>query len=109
MRLLLANEPQSYRQVIAGAVRALRPDIDVAFSVLPEDMDSEVLRLLPDMIVCSRLTPVVESSSCAWVLLYPDGETKTVISIGGERTTSADLEFEELLAVIDRVATLRST
>ncbi len=109
MRLLLANEPQSYRQVIAAAVQKLRPDIDVAVSVLPDDLDCELLRLLPDMIVCSRLTPVVESSSSAWVLLYPDGETKTVISIDGQRTTSADLEFDELLAVIDRVAALRST
>ncbi len=109
MRLLLANEPQSYRQVIAAAVQKLRPDIDVAVSVLPDDLDREDLHLLPDMIVCSRLTPVVEGSNSAWVLLYPDGETKTVISIDGQRTTSADLEFDELLAVIDQVATLRST
>ncbi len=106
MRLLLANEPQSYRQVIAGAVRMLRPDIDVAFSVLPEDIDSEVLRLLPDMIVCSRLTPVVESSSSAWVLLYPNGVRMVVISVGGERETTDDLDLEGLLAVVDRTVAL---
>ncbi len=109
MRLLVANEPQAYRQVIAAAVQKLRPDIEVSLINLAEDLDSQVLYLLPDMILCSRLTPVVESSSSAWVLLYPEGETKNVISIDGQRTTSADLEFEELLAVIDRVAALRST
>ncbi len=107
MRLLVANEPQAYRQAIAGAVGKLRPDMEVVVTSSTDDLDNSVVCLLPDMIICSQLTPSIESSRGAWLLLYPDGETKTVISIDGQRTTSADLEFDELLAVIDQVSSLQ--
>ncbi len=104
MRLLVANEPQAYRQAIAGTVGKLRPDVEVLVASPSDDLDNSVVCLVPDMVICSQLTPAIESSRHAWVLLYPDGETRTVISIGGQRTTSADMEFDELLAVIDRAS-----
>ncbi len=106
MRLLVANEPQAYRQAIAGTVRNLRPDIEVVVTAPSDGLDSSVACLSPDMVICSQLTPVIEGSPSAWVLLYPNGETRTVICIGGERTSSADLEFDELLAAIDRASAL---
>ncbi len=104
MRLLVANEPRAYRQVIATTVGQLRPDVEVVVIAPSDDLDSKVVCLLPDMVICSRLTPAIESSRHAWVLLYPDGETSSVSSIGGKRTSSADLEFDDLLAMIDRVS-----
>ncbi len=104
MRLLVANEPRAYRQVIATTVGKLRPDVEVVVTAPSDDLDSRLVYFLPDMVICSQLTPAIESSRHAWVLLYPDGDTKTVVSIGGQRTTSADMEFEELLAVIDRAS-----
>lgn len=108
MRLLVANEPQAYRQAIAGTVGQLRPDVEVVVTSPSDDLESRVVCLVPDMVICSQLTPAIEGSLGAWVLLYPEGETKTVICIGGERTSSADLEFDELLAAIDRASALEA-
>ncbi len=104
MRLLVANEPRAYRQVIAATVGKLRPDVEVVVTAPSDDLDNSVVCLLPDMVICSRLTAAIERSLHAWVLLYPEGETSSVMNIGGNRTTSADLEFDELLAMIDQVS-----
>lgn len=38
-RVLLANEPRSYRQAIAGALQALRPDVEFE-EIEPERLDA---------------------------------------------------------------------
>jgi hypothetical protein len=101
MRILVANEPRAYRDVIAGAFRELRPQHEV-IPVEPDQLDGEVARLHPHLVVCSRLSPVIETGPVSWVMLYPDNESRTVISIAGEQTISADVEFSQLLSVIDQ-------
>ena len=102
-RILLANEPRLYREVIAGALRIVRPHLEVIV-VEPEDLDAAVVRLAPDLVLCSRLTEVVETRPRAWVVLYPDMETRAVIAIAGERhTVAADFPFTGLLSVIAEV------
>ena len=44
LRILLANEPRSYREAIAGAFRVLKPTAEV-FVVDPTMLDAEVERL----------------------------------------------------------------
>jgi hypothetical protein len=108
MRILVANEPRSYREAIAGALRVLCPHLEVIV-VEPEDLDREVVRLAPNVVLCSRLTEAVETRPLAWVVLYPNGETWAVISIAGRcHTISADLPFTRLLSVIDEVERLIS-
>jgi hypothetical protein len=101
MRILVANEPRAYRDVIAAAFRELRPQHEV-IPVEPDQLDGEVARLHPHLVVCSRLSEVVETSPLTWVMLYPDNETRTVISIAGKQTVAADVEFSQLLSVIDQ-------
>ena len=108
MRLLVANEPHSYREAIAGAVQALRPHLAV-ITVEPEDLDEEVVRHDPDLVLCSRLSRVVERWPCAWIVLYPNGEPRAMISIAGRRrTVTADLPFADLLSIIDETERLAS-
>jgi hypothetical protein len=102
-RILVANEPRSYREVIAGTLQVLRPHLEVIV-VEPEDLDRDVVRLAPNLVLCSRLSEAVEIHALAWVVLYPNGETRAVISIAGQcDTVSADLPFPRLLSVIDEV------
>lgn len=101
MRILVANEPRAYRDVIAAAFRELRPQHEV-IPVEPDQLDGEVARLHPHLVICSRLSEMVETGPLTWVMLYPDNETRTVISIAGEQTVAADVEFSELLSVIDQ-------
>jgi hypothetical protein len=103
MRILVANEPRSYREVIATTLQVLRPHLEV-IEVEPEDLDREVVRLVPNMVLCSRLSEAVETRPIAWVVLYPNGETQAVISIAGHsQPVSGDLPFPLLLSIIDEV------
>jgi hypothetical protein len=100
MRIIVANEPRSYREVIAAAVQTLRPHIEVVLTTA-EDLDREVIRLEPQLVVCSRLTPAVQSRPLTWIMLYPEGRTEAVINLGGHSTTVNDLEFDRILSIID--------
>ncbi|MDP9382347.1 MAG: hypothetical protein M3Q29_19855 [Chloroflexota bacterium] len=102
-RILVANEPRSYREVLAVAFEGLRPDTTVV-CVEPDALDGEVERLDPHVVICSRLAEVAHARPLAWVALYPDGESRSIISIKGrERVTSDDVQLGCLLAVIDQV------
>ncbi len=105
MRVLIANEPFAYREVICGAFRELRPHVEVA-SAEPEDLDREFLRLVPSLVVCSQVTTLVECEAVAWVELYPGHASRVVVSLAGEKTTSDDIDFDALLSVLDRTERL---
>jgi hypothetical protein len=83
MRVLLANEPRVYREVIAGALKKLRPLIRVSQCESGE-LDAEVSRLRPNLVICSEATDAVKDESSAWILLYPDGEDRAEIGGSGE-------------------------
>jgi hypothetical protein len=105
MRILVANEPRAYREVLAAAVQELRPQVEVS-TFEPEDLDDAVVCLDPHLVVCSRLSETVQSHALTWVMLYPEGEAHAEISLAGRRTTVASMEFNALLDVIDQTARL---
>lgn len=106
MQVLVANEPCAYREAIADVLRELRPHIEVD-AVEPDGLDGEVARLRPHLVVCSRITAAV-STLLAWVMLYPDGENRAVISTAGEQVTVDNIGFDDLLSAIDRIELLWS-
>jgi hypothetical protein len=98
---LIANAPAMYREVISATLRELRPGIEV-FTAEPEDLESEFLRLLPELVVCSRLTKRVELEAPMWIELYPDGASHAVVgSLDGSRTILPGLDFDTLLSILD--------
>ncbi len=105
MRVLIANEPQVYREVLCGTLEKLRPRVEV-HAAEPEDLDEEVLRLTPGLVVCSRLTPVVERETPAWIELYPEHSRRANISVAGEKTTFDNVDFDTLLSILDRAERL---
>jgi hypothetical protein len=88
LRILLANEPRTYRETLAAAFRILKPNTEV-FVIDPDKLDGEVERLSPQVVICSRTTPTVETQSLAWVELYPEYGSVSVVSVGEERSTIA--------------------
>jgi len=104
MHILVANEPCAYREAITGALRELRPHIEIN-AAEPEILDGEVARLRPHLVVCSRITGAVQAL-WAWIMLYPDGEDRAEIFTAGERATVDNVEFSDLLSFIDRVELL---
>ncbi|MDP9457766.1 MAG: hypothetical protein M3Q49_00675 [Actinomycetota bacterium] len=51
--MFVASEPHSYREVMAVAVQELRPEIEVWIGE-PADLEREIPRLEPDLVVCNR-------------------------------------------------------
>ena len=100
-RVLVASELQSYRQALAAAFRELRPGVEV-FEVEEDDLDGEVERLGPDLVVCSRLTSRIEDRAPSWVELYPNHGAHSVVSVLGERSTVKEIQLCDLLSIIDR-------
>ncbi len=96
----MTNEPRAYRESIAAVVGQLRPDADVRCAE-PEDLDGEVARFSPDMVVCSRVTRTVEGRVPVWVELYPDYAARSVASVGGERAEFAEIQLPDLLSIVD--------
>jgi hypothetical protein len=102
LRVVLANEPAVYREVISSAIAVLRPDFEV-FTVEPEYLDRELLCLGPRLVVvCSRLTELVQREALAWVQLYPCGASNTLVALDGGRPTKvAHMDLDTLLGVLD--------
>lgn len=100
-RILVANELRSYREAIAGVFRSLRPNVEVS-DTEPEELDREVTRLRPDMVVCTRVTPLVELSAPTWIELYPNCESHSVVNTGSQRRTIKDIQLSDLIEVLDR-------
>ncbi len=105
MRVLVANEPRVYREVLAGTLREMCLSVEVS-CVEPDELDHEILRLKPHMVICSRLTSMVEAAGIGWLVLYPGGENRAVVNILGQRTTIPDMQFTQLLQLVDQTAQL---
>ncbi len=73
MRVLLANEPCSCREVFARAFRALRTHVEV-ITVEPDALEGEAPRLRPD-VACSHITPALRSDTYRSWRPYPGLET----------------------------------
>ncbi len=106
MYVMVANELCTYREVIAEIFREFRPHVEV-LCLDPDDLDREMARLNPGLVVCSRLTEVVKRGARAWVVLYPDGEGWAEVSIAGRHEIVSDVEFDALLSIIDQAEVLQ--
>ncbi len=98
---LLGNEPRIYREALAEALRAFRPNVKLVV-LEPEALDSEVKRLTPQLVVCSHLTRTVRGIPLAWVELYPEHKNLARARVGGQYWTIEDLKLAHLLSIVDR-------
>jgi len=101
MRVLLANEPRSYRQVFAGAIHALRPHVEV-ISVGPNAVEEEAPRIRPDAVVCSRTTPALRSVVGVWMEIHLENGTLLVRTSDTGMSQDPDPGLEILLDFVDR-------
>lgn len=103
LRVLLANEPRSYRESIAAVFRQMRPGLQVKV-VDPEALESNVVGFVPDVAICSRVTGAVRERVPVWVELYPEHAAHAVASEGGRRTEFAEIQLLDLISILDRAA-----
>ena len=100
-RVVVLNEPRYYREVIASALSGFRPDIEV-MTAGPELLGHELVRLDPDMVVCSNATSEIRGDGYAWVEIYRDEEPHAIAYIDGHSSVVTDIELDDLLSIIDR-------
>ena len=105
MRVLIANEPFVYREVISAAIKDLRPHLET-YVAEPAELDKELLRLSPRLVVCSRRTELIEREAFAWVELYPQHTYGAVVSLAGKKTTFEEMHFDTLLSIVDEAERL---
>ena len=98
--ILLANELVSYRESIATVLRTSFPNLEV-FEADSADLNREVLRLWPGLVICSRVTPLVEEKVPNWIELYPDCESSSTFCVDGERYTKEQVDLSDLLSIVN--------
>ncbi len=102
MRVLLVNEPRVYREAMATAFRRLRPGAEIVVAE-SDELDDQVTEFRPHLVLSSQAARSLEDHPLPHVLLYPEGESKALVNIDGQRMTIVGVELEDLLLVIDRV------
>ena len=107
MRVLVAFEDvrSMYREVIARAIRDLRPNLEVYSGALSE-LEHELTSIDPHVVVCSRPTGEYPGSRGAWVEIptedgAKDDERLAQICLDGERWITEGPPLREILEVID--------
>lgn len=104
MRVMVANSPVSYREVISAVLKEMRPQLEV-LAVEPDDLDEEFARFSPHLVVCSQATELIQREAAAWVELYPGHASEVVVVLCGERVTYPEgMDFEALLSMVDEAA-----
>jgi hypothetical protein len=98
--ILVACELTCYRQALAGAFRALRPNSEV-FEAESECLDQAVERLGPYLVVCDTVSIRVQTETPCWVELYAGHEDRSSVSIRGERSIIEQRQLADLLSIID--------
>jgi hypothetical protein len=105
VRILIANEPRVYREVLEQTFAALRPHFEVT-AVEPDDLDGAIAHLRPHVVFSSQITFTMTTGPFTWIVLYPEGERVVVLDIAGRQTVTADIEFERLIAIVDETERL---
>lgn len=105
MKVLIAIEPRSYREVIGLAIEELRPHLRVEI-LEPDLLESEVSRLEPDLVFCSRSDCLPGSCERAWIEFRPYAETQATVCLGGVISTMEGVDLDDILSIVDRAERL---
>ena len=91
--MLVAFEDQyrAYREVIGAAIQVLRPQVEATTTGL-DDLEAEVARLDPQLVICSQDRPASLPPGVTWA--------KVPIEVSPQ---SSEVTLETLLAVLDGV------
>lgn len=100
MRVLVANEPRSYRQAFTFAIRTLRSYFEV-IEAEPEFLDREMLRFRPDVVVCDQVTSTVEAIARSWLEIRVEKEALVVRGSMLEFPL-INVDLNDLLELIDQ-------
>ena len=110
MRALIVYEDshRAYGEAMVGAVRASRQGLEVALAHL-RDLEAELERFDPHLVVSSRPNTLDVGGRAAWVLLSDDPDEPSEVCIDGRHRRLENPGLEEMLGIIDDTAELVQT
>lgn len=108
MRILVTAKPRMYREAIALALHAHRPDDEVML-VSAETFDGELGSFGPHLILCNDNDGVpseaLEGVLCRIEILFSDGMGARIV-MDGQVVRIEDMSLEAMFAVVDEVEKL---
>ena len=104
IRVLVALEDdyRAYREMIAVALRVLRPSVEVATTSL-EELEEELEHFDPQVVICDGHKDAESDGRPAWIELSLDPTRPTKISYGSRYLEQPNPGAKELLGVIDEL------
>jgi hypothetical protein len=110
MRILVTLEKdyRAYQDMLAAAIRVLRPHAEVETASL-EELGERIERFDPELVICGGHEAVDSDGRLAWVELSMDPLQPTRIRVGERYSERTNPTLEVLLAVIDEVEELSWT
>lgn len=110
VRVLVAfgDEYRAYREAIARALQALRPSTQVTIAPL-EAIPAQVNELEPHVVICAGGSDAVSVRNTTWVTVPTEAGVPSSITCGDFHREFGDLSLTELLMVLDRIESSRST
>lgn len=100
--ILVANEPRTYRDMLATELPQLRPALHVR-ATDPGELDPVLADLRPLLVICSQLTSAIAAHATVVIVLYPDGQDQAVVAVAGKRWVLSGPRLADLLAAIDAI------
>jgi hypothetical protein len=104
MRVLVVYEDsyRSYGQTMVGAILGNRPNVEATI-VQVRELEAEVRRFDPHLVVCNRPNSIDPGGRVAWVRLSDDPDEPSEFCLAGRRWGSENPELEEVLEIIDEM------
>ena len=102
MRVLIATEEQhtAYREVIADALRSLRPDLEISSASTPKLHDA-LARVAPHVVVCDRAIPEIHGAWTSWFYLSLAPDRPSEADVYGSRWQTTNPGLDDLLSVVE--------
>jgi hypothetical protein len=100
VRVLVAIEPQMYREVLAFHISQQRPQSEVVLAS-PQTLEPEAERTRPHLIIASEVPPKLKEMGF-WVEVSTADGLVADISADGYSTTIHDASLENMVAVVDK-------
>ena len=107
MRSLVVYEDsyRSYGQTMVGAIRGLRPQLEAAL-VQVRELEAEVGRFDPHLVICNRPNTIDPGGRAAWVRLSDEPDEPSEFCLAGRRWGSENPGLDEVVAIIDEMEAL---
>ncbi len=102
VRILVAIEPQMYREVLAFHFRQRRSRVEVVLASL-QTLLAEAERVRLHLIFANEeVSPQLKERGTFWAEVRADDRLDATISANGYSTAVHDVAFQDMLAVVDK-------